>query len=107
MFEQPPGFNVLQQGGSTVVWLTDHYVEAYYADPFLDASIFRKWNDSTNTWVWYATALTGENTHIITQIASSQSIQNGGGIFGPSEIYGIDNVGHIFVLAPAGGPPPR
>jgi hypothetical protein len=101
VFVQPPGFNALSQAGWTVFALTDHYAEAYYGGNAATATVFQ-WNDSSSTWAGFATAVTGENT-VIVQIASSQSMQTSSGTFGPSQIYGIDSSGHIFVLGAESG----
>lgn len=93
------GANQLLIGGYTVVWLTDHYLEAYLWGPSWDSAIYQ-WSDQTQSWSYYASGLTAQNT-VIKQIASSQAMQtNGSATIGPSAVYGIDSNGHIFSLVP-------
>jgi hypothetical protein len=96
--------NSLQLGGSTLVWLTDHFVEAYPTGASILATIFQ-WSDSAQNWTSYIGAATPQGT-LITQIASSQSIHAfDGNTYGPSQLWGIDGNGHILYAGPPGSPP--
>ena len=104
-FPQPGGANAFQQVGWTVGSLTDHYASVSFSVAGNVIYEIFQWDDASQTWIEYMSGSTSENTHIVT-IASSQSIQTTGyGTFGPSSLWGIDNVGHIFFAAVPGAPP--
>jgi hypothetical protein len=86
-----------------IAWsLTDHFVLTRRTPRGTEFDVFR-WNDSTKAWSEYITGTTPNNTRIV-EIAAASSIYDGSfyGTIGPSELWGIDGNGNIYVAQPAG-----
>lgn len=96
-------FTRMPQPSGIMMSITDHFVLTGYLGGAAPALWY--WYDQEQTWIDIFEGYTQNGTGIV-QIAASAAVNDtASGTVGPSTVWGIDNVGHIFQLVYDNVPP--